>query len=265
MKKLSLLLLLTAALLLSGSASAGISDLIEKLRNGEDFRVRVTAALELGKTKKTEAREPLIGALDDGNAAVRAAAAAALKVLGDPKAIPALRAHRKDPSPAVRSQIKTSIKALRALKYKKKEKIDYVVEIGKMRDGTGNRSRKLLEELKETSVEKVKALPGVVISDEAKNGHAKLPKVMISGKLSQLKRRRDGKQVVITARIEYIVHSMPSRTIKGKYSGSATARADIKDVRTKKSMSRLRSEVIAAAIQSAMRRAPEAIEAAAKE
>jgi HEAT repeat protein len=88
------------ALLLSASATAlsapPLSDLLQKLARGPDFRVRVSAALQLGKTKSSVARSALETALDDENAAVRAAAAAALKVIGDPTAINALARHEND-------------------------------------------------------------------------------------------------------------------------------------------------------------------------
>ncbi len=111
-----------ALMLLIGSASsaASVSLLIDRLKNGEDFRVRVQAALELGKSKSAKARVPLEQALDDNNAAVRAAAAAALKAHGDKRSIVALERHRKDSSPAVRSQIEHSIAALRAITHKEK-------------------------------------------------------------------------------------------------------------------------------------------------
>src|SRR5271163_1364490 len=53
----------------------------------DDFRLRVSAALILGKSKAEGARPLLEKALSDGHPAVRTAAAAALSVYGDPAAI----------------------------------------------------------------------------------------------------------------------------------------------------------------------------------
>ena len=94
------------------SASPKLSELVERLKNGDDFRVRVQAALELGRSRDSAAVPSLVKALDDSNASVRAAAAAGLKNIGDKSAIKPLRAHLQDPSDAVRSQIKDSIKSL---------------------------------------------------------------------------------------------------------------------------------------------------------
>ena len=68
-------------------AKPGLDELVGQLRNGKDFRVRVQAALQLGRSMSPEAFAPLVSALDDDNASVRAAAVAALESLGDMRAI----------------------------------------------------------------------------------------------------------------------------------------------------------------------------------
>src|SRR6188768_1121471 len=102
--------LLSLAVLLSVSAAVpsvlatpGLDELVDQLKSASDFRVRVSAALQLGKSLTGDAAPPLEAALDDSNASVRAAAAAALKNLGDLAALPVLKAHRSDKSEAVRA------------------------------------------------------------------------------------------------------------------------------------------------------------------
>src|SRR5262245_49360038 len=70
-----------------GVAAPSFRELVGMLQNGEDFRVRVTAALELGKLSDPNAVDPLVDALNDPNASVRAAAAAALEQIGDASAL----------------------------------------------------------------------------------------------------------------------------------------------------------------------------------
>lgn len=156
---------------------ANVSLLIDRLEHGEDFRVRVQAALELGKTKNSTVRAPLEKALDDENAAVRAAAAAALKALGDKRAIPALERHKKDSSPAVRSQVQHSIAALRAVVHAEKTRV--LVKLGKMKDAKGVRTGKLLGEMEQTSRQKFDELPGVKVVDGTPD--EKIPLVMVTG------------------------------------------------------------------------------------
>src|SRR3954465_5754499 len=89
--------LLSLAVLFSVSsalASPGLEELVDQLKNSADFRVRVSAALQLGKSLTGDAAAPLEAALDDSNASVRAAAAAGLKNLGDQAALACLKAHR---------------------------------------------------------------------------------------------------------------------------------------------------------------------------
>ncbi|MEZ4372022.1 MAG: HEAT repeat domain-containing protein [Polyangiaceae bacterium] len=258
-------LLMILSLSLSALADGDIDRLAERLHNGTDFRVRVQAALELGKTKNNAARPHLEEALDDGNAAVRAAAAAALKVLGDSDAIPALTKHQKDKSAAVRSAIKAAIDALRDAKKARADKPRMMVSIGKMTNGSSVRSRSVMKQLDAASREKFGALPGVLLEEDGAKKSSKLPQVLVSGRLATMNKHNEGSQVVVSVKVEYIMHTMPGRSIRGKISGSATARVAASEVKGKRAMSKFRREVLMAAVESAMRRAPEALEAAAND
>src|SRR5262245_13790554 len=85
-----------AACLALGAAmpvsTADDSTAFRDLATGTDFRLRVAAALALGKSTSPGARAALEKALGDAHPAVRAAAAAALGALGDGRSIPALKA-----------------------------------------------------------------------------------------------------------------------------------------------------------------------------
>src|ERR1700732_1019171 len=84
---LSLLVLATAE---RSSPAQGVAAAQQDITGSDDFRVRVNAALTLGKAKPPDARALLERALGDAHPALRPAAAAALVALGDPAAIPAL-------------------------------------------------------------------------------------------------------------------------------------------------------------------------------
>jgi hypothetical protein len=265
------MLCVVLALLVASSAAAApqIDDLVERLRGGEDFRVRVQAALELGKSKNKRAREPLEAALDDGNSAVRTAAAAALRALGDARALPALKQRRLDRSSAVRSQITASIAALELTKTSAGEPAKVLVKLGTIKNGTTVKSKALAGTLAKTSREKLRALPEVEVLAEADDmvktaQKKKLPVVMLTGQLRRFRAAREGTDVVYTASIEFIVHRMPGQTIAGTVSGSASARATPQEASDRKKSAELQKAVLEAAISSAMRRAPEALFAAAK-
>ena len=256
-------------------AETDVHVLVQRLKTGEDFRVRVAAALELGRSKHGLSREPLEAALDDENAAVRAAAAAALKVLNDSRALPALREHAGDPSPSVRAQIKASIAAL--LKSGSSggsggataERPRVLVKIGKMKNGSGVGSSALVDKLERTSRQKFMGLPGVEVvgAQDDVNAQAKkkrLPAVMVTGRIRKLRALRDGADVVYSASVEYVMHRMPDQALVGTVSGTASARASPDEVRDSARSAELRNSVLEAAVASAMRRAPEALLAASR-
>jgi hypothetical protein len=246
-----------------------VSTLIERLEEGIDFRVRVQAALELGKTKDTRARPPLEEALDDDNAAVRAAAAAALKVLGDRRAIAALEKHRKDSSPAVRSQIESSIEfLLSARSTEVKQKAEVLVQIGKFRNGSTVHSKAVVDDAERASRKQLQDIPGVEIVDDEpapatrRNGTSGLPVVMVSGRVKKLESYREGSAVIYAASVEFVVHKMPGQTIKSVVSGSARASGSASSISDRRAMADLRRTALEAAIESAVSRAPQALKAA---
>lgn len=246
-----------------------MSELIDKVRSGADFRVRVQAALELGKKQGDSARTALEAALDDGNAAVRAAAAAGLKVMKDPTSIAALRRHESDASSAVRSQIKNSIEALRKIEEDRRAatKPDVIVQLGKIRSKSSAAGSSLLEDVARASRKKLGELPGIALVDAgAASGGARkdIPLVMLTGQVKKLEQSRDGVSVTYLASVEFVLHKMPGQNIRGMFSGSARASGSADEIGDASAMADLRRSAVEAAIESAIRRAPQALRAAAE-
>jgi HEAT repeats len=258
------------AVLVTGSAIAPaqppLTDLLQKVARGPDFRVRVSAALQLGKTKSSIARSALETALDDENAAVRAAAAAALKVIADPTAVSVLERHANDGSPAVRAQIKTSLASLRGTdgSQKASEKPEVLVQVGKIGSGAPTTGA-MLDDVARTSKQKLRELPGVAIVDEGGDRPRRdVPLVMVTGRVKKLEQSREGGTVVCSAAIEFVLHKMPGQTIKGVVSGSAKASGAADELLDARALADLRRSALEAAIDSAVRRAPPALRAAAQ-
>jgi hypothetical protein len=266
---------LIAVLLLSGGSARGqdLQSSIDKLKSSDDFRVRVQAALELGKSKNSEVRVPLEHALDDRKPAVRAAAAAALKVLSDKRALSALKRHQTDSSESVRAQIRASMEALSADSAEFENSsvapsgpARLLVKLGSIRNGTAVKSGALVGRIERSSREKLGRLPGVrvVAESEDVNSAAKkkrLPAVMVTGRLARLNASREGEEIVYSASVDYVVHRMPEQSIVSTMSGSASAKASTLEARDERRMAELRSLVLEAAIDSAMKRAAVALEA----
>lgn len=243
---------------------AALDELIEQLRSGKDFRVRVQAALQLGKSMSPQAFAPLVAALDDANASVRAAAVAALESLGDVRAIEPLREHRLDRSEAVRKQIKSSLAELEA-QAQSTPKPKVLVKLGMMKNGTGVKSKRIESDLAQASRQKLNELPGVKVLVDGDDGSGKkTPVVMVTGSIEQLRASREGSSIVYTAKVEYVLHTMPEQSIAAKVSGSASAQASEQEASDHARSAQLRKEVLEAAIASALRRAPPALIAAAR-
>jgi hypothetical protein len=91
----------------------------------------------------------------------------------------------------------------------------------------------------------------------------KLPAVLLTGTLQKLEAESDGGSLLYTAKVEYVLHKMPEHAIAGKVSGSASAHATPSEISDVRRHAKLRDDVLAAAVDSALRRAPPAILAAA--
>jgi HEAT repeats len=89
-----------------------IEDIEESLAHDRSYKVRVDAALVLGRLRQTRSIPALIGALKDPHPAVRASAAAALGRIGSPIAHDAVARAAQDPSPMVRRMAHSALKRL---------------------------------------------------------------------------------------------------------------------------------------------------------
>ncbi len=245
-------------------AKSALDELIGQLRDGKDFRVRVQAALQLGKSMDPAAFSPLVTALDDENASVRAASVAALQSLGDARAIGPLREHRLDRSDAVRKQIKATLAELEG-QSQDAPKPKVLVKLGVMKNGSGVKSKRIESDLAQASRQKLNELPGVKVLVDGDDGAGRqTPVVMVTGSVEQLKAAREGSAIIYTAKVEYILHTMPDQSIAAKVSGSASAQASEQEASDQTRSAQLRKDVLEAAIASALRRAPPALIAAAR-
>lgn len=271
----ALVLSTAVSVALSASARPKLESLRERLQTSSDFRVRVQAALELGKTRDGRALLPLVAALDDGDASVRAAAAAALGKLGEPRAVRALERCLADSSPSVRAAAKSALTLLspkpEPSSAREPEARQILVKLGGVHNGTRVKSRAIEREILAESRKKLDEMPGVdVLPSEAPPGEAvatsqgDAPVVMITTSIQKLAASRDGDSIVYSASIEYILHTMPDEAIMARISGSASAAATEHEAADKVATAVLRREVLAAAIQSALSRAPRALLAAAR-
>lgn len=93
-------------------AGPRIEDVEEALAHDRSYKVRVDAALILGRLRQTRSIPALIGALKDPNPAVRASAAQSLGHIGSPIARDAVAKAVTDPVPLVRRNAREALREL---------------------------------------------------------------------------------------------------------------------------------------------------------
>ncbi len=273
------MLVVLAALTTTGQSTAGDRELTES----SDFRVRVQAALRLGHTGGASARADLEVGLRDAHPAVRVACAVALGTMGDASAIPALQqAMRTESFPSAKSSMKDTIEKLRARNGGGSaganaapvdpsagvEKAKYVVQLGAMRNNTGQRAD--LDAVMRTAARaKAGSIKGAVILDNPdaailrRAGERKIPVLLVDGSLTRLSQStgRDG-GLVVSAQVDLSIRRVPQQTLKGMVSGNASASDDARN--TNRGLNELQNRAVNGAVESAMSSVGSEIAALAK-
>jgi hypothetical protein len=264
------------AALIFGNVSASVaqddSSAFRDLAIGTDFRLRVAAALSLGKSTSPGARPALEKALGDPNPAVRAAAAAGLGAIGDAGALVALKqALARETTPNVQAQFETTIKRLGAAKGSKANlsKPRFLISLGHLENRSSITAPEVATALKAATRAKMAAVPGIEILTDgtdiaAASKSRNLPAFTVDGSLTELAKKQSAGGVSYSARVEYLIRKMPEQSLKGTMSGNAQAQADTKEIHGQTELAQLQVDAVGAAIDSALRGASPALEAAAR-
>jgi hypothetical protein len=248
---------------------------VHDLASSSDFRVRVSAALEIGRSKPAGAREALEAALNDSHAAVRVAAAEALGTLEERAAVPALQDHlASDSSANVKAQIQVTLDRLRALnsatasagEHALPADVRCVVVLGAMRNPSGTRGEELRQVLAEAARARVKTLHGVLLSEadgpllqQANARH--IPVIVLDGSVSAVSESRSEGNVQVRARVEFTVRR--DQTLKGTVSGAAITFGSGPSL-SEPVRRRLQDDAVSGAVQSALRGADQGLIIAAR-
>jgi hypothetical protein len=239
-------------------AGAGDDARLEhELHAAKDFRVRLQAALELGRRKVLGARPALERALGDDSSAVRAAAAAALKSIGDPRALPALRAAESDSSEAVRNQVAAAIRALGS-----DRAVNYVVDLGQIDMDTTVSGKAAGRTLQRVARQHLRRLPGVQVKADAVQSAPTAPELLLDARISRLNERRSGPTLEVSAKVDFVLSRMPGREIKGRLSGKATVQGDAHAKNRARELEQLQLQAVEAAADSALDNVERALRAA---
>jgi len=248
------------------STADDLTSLSHDVVSGADFRLRVGAALSLGKTHSHAALAPLVAALDDPSPAVRVAAAAALGALGQKDAVEALRSHIPgESSPVVRSQLKAAIDKLLENREGEEKTARVLVKLGQLKNLTGVRGLQLIEVFRGATRTHAGALPGVEVLSDATEGKResesrKLPLLVLDGVVNQLAQGSSGAQITVSAQVEFVFRKMPEHALTGSITGAARARDSSRIMQDQTLVAQLENQALQGAVESAMRGAPEVMQ-----
>jgi hypothetical protein len=258
-------MIVLAAVTASGHSTAGDRELADSA----DFRVRVHAALRLGHTGGAAARADLEAGLRDAHPAVRVACAVALGQMGDAAAAPALaQAMKSESFASAKTSMKEAHDKLRAgggaaaqgvaaaSGNPGVEKAQYVVQLGTMRNNTGQRAD-LDNVMRSAARMKAGSIKNAVILDNPdaailrRAGERKIPVLLVDGNLSRLSQTtgKDG-GLIVSAQVDLSIIRVPGQTLKGMVSGKASASDDARNMN--KGITELQNRAVNGAIESAM-------------
>jgi hypothetical protein len=235
------------------------------LQSSDDFRLRVSAALYLGRSHAPNALALLEEALGDVHPAVRTAAAAGLAVLGDRGAVAVLQQTlTAERSSGARSQMVSAIAALSVAPAPpsvddKWDGARYVVAIGNMRNRSGLRGEHASDVLRAATRSHAQSIPGAIVSDSSDSSTLRqaasrhLPVLMIDGSLQRLRVGHQNAQLSYNAQVDFSMRRVPEQQLRGMLSGSATSFGSLSAAHDPGIVTLLEDQAIDGAVESALR------------
>lgn len=254
----------------AASPGDGVAELVEKL-GSSDFRVRVQAALILGKTSDPAALPALVRGLSDKSAAVRAASAAALGTYGDPAALSALAEHVQDDSDAVVRQVQAALHSLETRRQAdalERKKATIFVKLSGVQSHTpaGAESLGIAGLASRGALGKMSGVALLYPTEdpEAAFRQHKRPVVVMTASIRDLQSSRHDGEFVVSANVEFLMQAAPEFAIVGKISGTARASGDLASAANASGRARVQEAALGAAVESALGKGREALLAAGK-
>lgn len=272
---------LLALSIIAGASGIALADdgsmAMRDLASSGDFRVRVNAALVLGRVKPEGALGALEHGLSDAHPAVRAASAEALGALGDSSALPVLAQRSAiETSTSVKAQIRVAMDSVRGgaaeaqtdTGHTPPSEVRYMIALGSMHNATGVRGDELRQVLSNAARERSLAMPGAAVVDDAHEARdhkaaarRHIPVITLDGNLSQMVESNVNGSVQVHVRVDFTVRR--DQTLKGTVSGAATT-FGAPATMTPEARERLQDDAVEGAVQSALRGAEQGLIVAAR-
>lgn len=200
-----------------------VDDLCRSLTTDPSWRVRLQAAVVLGKLKDARAVPSLLRALSDENETVRGLAAQVLGELGDGSAKSPLERAQRDPSTFVREKATAALARLSTpapeTGHPAAAKGALHVEIGGIGVKAQHVAPQMAMRLKEFIIRELNKTPGLTLEGKPMSGF------LIDSSITNVSRRTTPEWVEITCEISFVVGRLPSRAMVMMTSGGATVQA----------------------------------------
>jgi hypothetical protein len=212
-------LLMAAAVAHAAGPDVKVDDLIRAVTEDSNYKVRVQAALVLGKLGDTRAVQPLIKALGDQNKTVRGIAASALGQLGDSSAVDPLRGLlKREGDPFVKGQAEKALASLAAAgggAGKRGAKI--YVNFGAFQGGAKSAGPEASKILHEALSREIGKLPIVTLSlspaDQHNFGKSGMSGFYIDGNITKLEDSSAGGAAETSCDVKVMVARWPQKSI----------------------------------------------------
>jgi hypothetical protein len=224
-----------------------VDDLCRSLTSDSSWRVRLQAAVVLGKLRDPRSVPSLLHALSDENETVRGLSAQVLGEIGEPSVVMALdRLRRNDPSQFVRNRAGDALAKIapdsqasagggsRALH----------VEVGGVGMKGARGSPEMMARLREYIIRELSRTPGLTLEGKPLSGF------LIDSSITNVSRRLTDQWVEITCEVSFVVGRLPSRAMVMMTSGGATVQAPRMGLRPDKEKA-LQFDALEGAVQGA--------------
>jgi hypothetical protein len=238
---------LTLLLLLPGQAHADrVKQLIHQMTTNDDYKVRLSAALNLAKLEDPRSVPAFIQALGDSDHTVRGVAARSLGRLVDRRTRPELRDRAiaelrrvaaNDSNNFVRRQAQKSFEELRQLEGGAAPAPGGVfIDLGGMSANAGDKAK--MRRLMRTTTEKtfakrasgmVTAWPGGRAPTKQELDSSKTHAFHVDGTLTELTRTAQGSSTIVACKVSMLIATYPEKSMFGFLDGGARVQAGSSD------------------------------------
>ena len=246
--RLALTLVILIALVSRTALADRVDALCRSLTADPSWRVRLQAAVVLGKLRDPRSVPSLLRALGDDNETVRGLSAQVLGEIGPPSAVIALdRARRSDSSAFVRNKANEALAKLQpaeASHHGGSQKGGALhVEVGGV-GAKAHASPELTQRLREYIIRELSRTPGLTLEGKPLSGF------LIDSSITSVSSKRTDQWVEVSCEVSFVVGRLPSRAMVMMTSGGATVQAPRMGMRPDKEKA-LQFDALEGAVQGA--------------